>query len=426
MGGPLSATLAELYIRKFEEQHIMSDTNPHYHKIKFYARYVDDTFITLKGNQRQASIFLNHLNNIHPKIKFKLETELDSKLNFLDVTITRTASNKPSIGIYRKPTQTDLVIPAHSNHPQNYKMAAFRSLIFRLLNYNLEKHEYEKEKSIIEQIAISNGYKPYLISNIIKNMSKKSKKQPDPSANPSQNNKYISINYIDKTTEKIGKVLKKAGYNPTFKVPKETIPSYNQFKQEPVIDNQRGVYKITCSNENPVCNKQYIGYTNRNFKQRFKQHNTAHYNRPDSLIAIHLKHNTSHKIEYPKSIEILKRTNNKNNALAHESYEIYKHINKYGPSSLLNKQEDLRNSVLFQLSQQIETKFKDAAPGKPQIPHTIHTPPTPVHPQASVTTTKEAQSQSSTRSPYATSEMFRRRPPRYPGSVRTASRECVM
>lgn len=100
MGGPLSAILAEIYVRHFEEELIMSKTNSFFQKIKFYARYVDDTFMILKCSNRQTKLFLNQLNNLHPKIKFKMEMEKQSKLNFLDITVTKhTASKKHSIAI---------------------------------------------------------------------------------------------------------------------------------------------------------------------------------------------------------------------------------------------------------------------------------------------------------------------------------------
>jgi len=49
---------------------------------------------------------LNSFNNITPRLNFTLELEKDNKLNFLELTITKTDKNL-SFDIYRKHTSTD-------------------------------------------------------------------------------------------------------------------------------------------------------------------------------------------------------------------------------------------------------------------------------------------------------------------------------
>jgi predicted GIY-YIG superfamily endonuclease len=251
------------------------------------------------------------------------------------------------------PTQTDLIIPANSNHPYNQKMAAFRSLTYRLLNYNLNKLEYEKEKNIIKTIARNNGYNPNIIDNIINKMSKKIKTNTEAiTANPIPEptpQKYVSIKYTDKISEKIGKAFKKSGYTPAYRVKSNPIPTYNITNP---MKKERGVYKITCSYP---CTKEYIGYTNRSFEQRFKEHNTGHHNNPTSIIAKHLKQNPTHSITFPNSLKILNKTHSKTIAKIQESYQIYKHINEYGPENLLNIREDYNNSIIFKAIHAIES-----------------------------------------------------------------------
>ena len=72
-------------------------------------RYVDDTFIIYKGTLRQIENFKNLLNNINKHIQFTHETEIDNKLNFLDLTITK-CDDKLKYSIYRKPTTTDVTL----------------------------------------------------------------------------------------------------------------------------------------------------------------------------------------------------------------------------------------------------------------------------------------------------------------------------
>jgi hypothetical protein len=57
---------------------------------------------------------------MHPKIKFTIEEEVNNKINFLDISIEKT-HNELQLGIYRKPTATDLVIHNESCHPYEHK-----------------------------------------------------------------------------------------------------------------------------------------------------------------------------------------------------------------------------------------------------------------------------------------------------------------
>ena len=111
---------------------------------------MDDSIVIIKGTAEDINSFMKYLNSCHSKIKFKHEIENNNAINLLDITFTKT-NEEIKTGIYRKPTQTDLVIPYDSNHPYSYKLAAFRSMVFRLLNYKLDKTEYIKEIATIKQ-----------------------------------------------------------------------------------------------------------------------------------------------------------------------------------------------------------------------------------------------------------------------------------
>lgn len=228
-----------------------------------------------------------------------------------------------------------------------------------------------------------------------------------------KNANFIPIFYVDRNTEKIGQLFQKAGYHPAYKLNKTPIPTYSSFKEKPDLTTQKGVYKITCTNKNPECNKQYIGFTNRDFKTRFKEHNTRHYQKPSSIVATHLKANKTHSIEFPQSLTILKKINNKNLAIAHESYEIFKHIDIYGPDSLINKKEDVKNSILFKFARHIEinSKLPDAKRTRPKILRKTYQ-----HPHSSTAPVWMSPSRrppvTCTTSPGESSRtMYRRRPP---------------
>ena len=104
---------------------------------------------------------------IHHKLKFTLEIELNNSLNFLDLTITKT-NNTHTYKIYRKPTTSDMVIHNSSNHPTQHKHAAFNYMLHRLTSIPLNTHDYQEELNTIKYIAVKNGYNPDLVNKIHK------------------------------------------------------------------------------------------------------------------------------------------------------------------------------------------------------------------------------------------------------------------
>ena len=65
MGGPLSVTLSDIYMRKMEDNIVEK------HQPKFYKLYVDD--IVNHRKKIQVNILFNELYNYHQNIKLELK-----------------------------------------------------------------------------------------------------------------------------------------------------------------------------------------------------------------------------------------------------------------------------------------------------------------------------------------------------------------
>nr|VZI16504.1 unnamed protein product [Spirometra erinaceieuropaei] len=77
MGSSISRFIAEAVLQRLESlvfQH---------HRPKFWARYVDDTFVVIERDQ--VLTFQEHLNAVFPDIQFTMEEEENNQLAFLDV-----------------------------------------------------------------------------------------------------------------------------------------------------------------------------------------------------------------------------------------------------------------------------------------------------------------------------------------------------
>ncbi|XP_023209782.1 uncharacterized protein LOC111612761 [Centruroides sculpturatus] len=163
MGSPISGLLCEMVIRKVEEKVAHSFRS----NIVYYMRYVDDIFIIWKNN-RGISNFIESINNNEDGLNLKLEQKSSIVIHFLDINIVF-KNRHISTNVYTKPTHSPLDIPAHSNDPFCYKLAAFRALVIRAFLYCGNIMDRDKEIDRIKRMAESLGYRKNIIAGIVKN-----------------------------------------------------------------------------------------------------------------------------------------------------------------------------------------------------------------------------------------------------------------
>jgi hypothetical protein len=115
-----------LILRRTEQETktIMHNT-PGVLLVERYLRYVDDILVLYREDKTNIHELLEDFNNLAPTMKFTLEKEQSNRINFLDITITKSQDGL-SFEIYRKPTTTNIIIPNDSCHPREHKTAAIR------------------------------------------------------------------------------------------------------------------------------------------------------------------------------------------------------------------------------------------------------------------------------------------------------------
>lgn len=336
MGNPLSPLLAEIFMDNFEAKIHSHQCSKNF---LYWYRYVDDIICCFKGTDRQLQCFFDYINTIHPKIKFTIEREIDQSINFLDLTITR-VNNVHEFSIYRKPTFTDITIHQSSKHPYNQKMAAYNSMLHRLMNVPMNMINFSKELNVIKQIASNNGYNPLLIDNLLYN---KQRKTAMNLVFPTVNNhkKFISLTYANSLSQNIAEYFKKT-YDcfVSFRSINSLGNIIKNHKDPENKDNKSGVYKLTCGD----CPMVYIGQTGRSFKKRMREHQRSYTNEVgNSTYADHLKefgHSFNH------NFEILHNDRKSTRLNLLESLE----INRYNSRKvLLNDQTDVDRSPLLNI-----------------------------------------------------------------------------
>ncbi|BHF75608.1 hypothetical protein SprV_0501870400 [Sparganum proliferum] len=137
MGSPLSGLIAEAVLQRLER--LVFITYPP----KFWARYVDDTFVIIKRSDVQT--FKALLNSIFPDIQFTMEEELKNQLAFLDVQVTKLEDGKIRRTVYRKANNTSRILHFKSNHPVGHKRSCVRTLFQRVQTHCSDENGRKEE-----------------------------------------------------------------------------------------------------------------------------------------------------------------------------------------------------------------------------------------------------------------------------------------
>ena len=141
MGSPISGTIAEVLLQHLEEAHIKHLLKTK--SITFYTRYVDDMLITYDSTRTTYESILQYTNGIHSNMWLDPTTETNSRINYLDLLITRNPT-KLGISIFCKHTSTDTTINFYSNHPLEHKIAAYRFHIERMFTLPLGEEQWKR------------------------------------------------------------------------------------------------------------------------------------------------------------------------------------------------------------------------------------------------------------------------------------------
>jgi len=147
-------------LQLIEEQYIkhwIEDQN-----IVYYKRYVDDIFIIFDTSRINEITINDIMNSIDEPLEFKITEETNNSINYLDMTINRNV-NGMEISVYRKPTSTNVTIKHTTNHPQDYKYAAYRCYKNRMITLpNTERARIQERKCILST-ARHNGFPTHKI-----------------------------------------------------------------------------------------------------------------------------------------------------------------------------------------------------------------------------------------------------------------------
>ena len=164
MGSPLGVTLASFYMVDLENKVFQNDPSL---KPSIYVRYVDDCFMVVKSDEHLQQIVRAFKEN--SVLNFTTETEIDKKINFLDVHVNA-EEGCFTTSVYKKETNKGIYIHARSECPDRYKINTIKNMINRTKKI-CSPQTFHQSITLLKQAFVNNGYSNTEFDKILNNYS---------------------------------------------------------------------------------------------------------------------------------------------------------------------------------------------------------------------------------------------------------------
>ena len=220
-------------------------------------------------DQAHKEEFLQHINTGDPSIQFTVEeAKEDGSIPFLDTIIRPEADGTFTIGVYRKPTHTDLYLPWDSNHNIAAMYSVINTLSHRALTICSTPELAEEELQHLENVLEQCKYPKWPVRKIIKKHQKE-KKQTPKTKYPAKC--HIVVPYSQGIGESVKNICKKQGVDVHFKGGQTLKNILVSPKDKDNITSKSSViYSYTCGMID--CDEENIGESGKTFGERYKEH----------------------------------------------------------------------------------------------------------------------------------------------------------
>ncbi|BHF75593.1 hypothetical protein SprV_0501868900 [Sparganum proliferum] len=195
MGSPISGFIAETVLQRLESlvfQH---------HKPKFWARYVDDTFVVI--DRDQLLTFKERLNAVFPDIQFTMKEKENNQLAILDVLVCRKDCGGLKTKVFREATNTMQVLNFNNNHPISHKRSCVRTLYRPFEKYCSEPEDKIAELQYLRRVFKANGYPRNFVNRCIR--------KRDERPHRTDTKVWRALPYVKNVSEAVGRLLAPLG-----------------------------------------------------------------------------------------------------------------------------------------------------------------------------------------------------------------------
>ncbi len=327
MGGSLSSLIANIYMHTIDSKIV---NLPNGLAPIVYYRYVDDIFCVI--SKPNLDKFKETINNLDNNIKFTFEDEIEGKLPFLDVEVTRNESYF-STDIYRKEIASNIILHYHSYHAKTQKIGLIYFFVHRAVKICSSPMSLAREIDFLKRNFLDHSY-PIKIIN--KHFSKAISKFKTPKPVNSEKKEYkafFSFPYTGNDNSNFKRVCNNAqimvGQTPGNKI----INMRANYKEKILPMNQSNiVYRINCMQ----CDKSYIGETGRSLKTRLSEHVRATKYKDSNYATFSHSLETGHSMDF-ENVEVVDKGKSYNHRLHLEA--AYIATNKQGLNNNIGKRE---------------------------------------------------------------------------------------
>ena len=271
MGSPLGPLMANVFLCHLEEKLTYEGVMP-----SVYKRYVDDTLAKMPSTDA-ASHFLSTLNSLHPSLSFTMEFPVDNKIPFIGMEIIKNGT-KIETQVYRKPTNTGLLLHFQSHTDKRYKDCLLKTMIYRAYALSSTNEAFNQECTRLRSIFTRLDYPITMINSTINKFIRNISSGENDARVEDNSILRITLPFKDQTSAnsvrrqmrdlsyKIGTTLQPVFVSKKLEqdlMPKEIKP--------PIVNQQCVVYSFSCD----LCDADYVGYTARHLHQRIVEHKNS-------------------------------------------------------------------------------------------------------------------------------------------------------
>ena len=147
MGSPLGPLMANVFMCHLEDKLTRNGVMP-----TLYRRCVDDTLAKMPSTEAAAG-FLTTLNSLHPNLSFMMELAVDNKILFIGMEIIKNGTQIET-QVYRKPTNTALLLHFQSHTDNRYKDCLLKTMIHRAQTLSSTTDAFNEEWDRLRAIFV--------------------------------------------------------------------------------------------------------------------------------------------------------------------------------------------------------------------------------------------------------------------------------
>jgi len=156
MGKRYAPSLANIYLLEFDQKAIDGFKI----KPKFYFRYLDDIFFIWEAGEGELKEYEAYLNSLIPDINISFEYSTN-QTNFLDTTVYKNYNNNActlQTRVYFKDTDTHQLLHRDSYHPKHTFRGLIRSQYIRFKRLSSTQQDYMNTCKILNMYLKNRGY----------------------------------------------------------------------------------------------------------------------------------------------------------------------------------------------------------------------------------------------------------------------------